>query len=132
MTWEELIAKAEEHARAAGIPVERLHEPKVRETVLVSFRSKNSAAKAKFQLDAITGELISAEFSGSELTPKATGKQFSRRAQRVLALASEESRRLGCEHVGSDHLLLGLLAYGRGSGAAVLSNAGLTAESVRL
>ena len=132
MTWEELIAKAEEHARAAGIPVERLHEPKVRETALVSFRSKNSAAKAKFQLDAITGELISAEFSASELTPKATGKQFSKRAQRVLALASEESRRLGCRHVGSDHLLLGVLAYGEGSGAAVLSNAGLTAEAVRL
>jgi ATP-dependent Clp protease ATP-binding subunit ClpC len=39
---------------------------------------------------------------------------------------------MGCEHVGSDHLLLGLLAYEEGSGAAVLSNAGLTAEPVRL
>jgi ATP-dependent Clp protease ATP-binding subunit ClpA len=132
MTWEELIAKAEEHARAAGIPVERLHEPKVRETALVSFRSKYSAATAKFQLDAMTGELISAEFSGSEFTPKATGKQFSKSAQRVLALASEESRRMGYEHVGSDHLLLGLLVYGEGSGAAVLANAGLTADAVRL
>jgi hypothetical protein len=132
MTWEELIAKAEEHARAAGIPVERLHEPKVRETALVSFRGKNSTATAKFQLDAITGELISAEFSGPEFAPKATGKQFSKRAQRVLALASQESRRMGCEHVGSDHLLLGLLVYGEGSGAAALSNAGLTAEAVRL
>lgn len=132
MTWEELIAKAEEHARAAGIAVERLHEPKVRETALVSFRSKNSVATAKFQLDARTGELISAEFSGSEFAPKPTAKQFSKRAQRVLALAGEESRRMGCEHVGSDHLLLGLLAYGEGSGAAVLSNAGLTAEGVRL
>jgi ATP-dependent Clp protease ATP-binding subunit ClpC len=132
MTWEEMIAKAEGHARAAGIPVEQLHEPKVRETALVSFRSKNSAATAKFQLDAITGELISAEFSGSEFTPKATGKQFSKRAQRVLVLASEESRLMGCEHVGSDHLLLGLLVYGEGSGVAALSNAGLTAEAVRL
>jgi hypothetical protein len=132
MTWEELIAKAEEHARAAGIAAERLHEPKVRETALVSFRSKNSVATAKFQLDARTGELISAEFSGSEFAPKPAGKQFSKRAQRVLALAGEESRRMGCEHVGSDHLLLGVLAFGEGSGAAVLSNAGLTADGVRL
>jgi len=132
MTWEELIAKAEEHAKAAGLAVELLYEPKVRETALVSFRSKNSAATAKFQLDALTGELISAEFSGSKFTPKATGKQFSKRAQRVLALASEESTRMGCKHVGSDHLLLGLLLYGEGSGPAMLSSAGLTAEAVRL
>ena len=131
MTWEELIAKAEEHAKAAGLPVERLHQPKVRETALVSFRSKTSAAEAKFQVDAITGELISAQFSGSEFSPKATGKQFSKKAQRVLALASEESKLMGCEHVGSDHLLLGLLVYREGRGAAVLSNAGLTAEGVR-
>jgi len=131
MTWEELIAKAEEHAKAAGIPIERLHGPKVRETALVSFRSKNSAATAKFQLDATTGELISAEFSGSEFTPKATGKQISKGAQKVLALASEESKHMGCEHVGSDHLLLALLVYGEGRGAAVLSSAGLTAEAVR-
>lgn len=132
MTWEELIAKAEEHARAAGIPVEQLHKPKVRETALVSFISKGSSATAKFHLDATTGELMSAEYSGPEFTPKATGRQFSERAQRVLALASEESRRMGCEHVGSDHLLLGLLVNGEGSGAAVLSSAGLTAAAVRL
>ena len=132
MTWEELIAKAEEHARAAGISVEQLHKPKVRETALVSFISKDSTATVKVHLDAATGELISAEFSGPEFTPKATGRQFSKRAQRVLALASEESGRMGCEHVGSDHLLLGLLVYGEGSGAAVLSSAGLTVEAVRL
>jgi hypothetical protein len=131
MTWEELIAKAEEHAKAGGIPVERLHKPRVRESALVSFISKTSRSTAKFLLDAVTGELISAEFFGPEFTLKGTGKQFSKRAQRVLALASEESRSMGCEHVGSDHLLLGLLVDGEGSGAAVLSSAGLTAEAVR-
>ncbi len=131
MTWEELIAKAEEHARTAGIPVEKLHKPKVRETALVSFISKSSTATARFHLDAVTGELISAEFSGPEFTPTATGKELSKRAQRVLALASEESRRMGCEHVGSDHLLLALLVYRQGSGAEALSSAGLTPEVVR-
>jgi hypothetical protein len=131
MTWEELIAKAEEHAKRAGIPADRLHRPKVRETALVSFISKGSTATARFHLDAITGDLISSEFSGPEFTVKSTGKQFSERAQRVLALANEEARRLGCDHVGSDHLLLGLLVYGEGSGAAALLGAGLTADAVR-
>jgi ATP-dependent Clp protease ATP-binding subunit ClpA len=131
MTRRELIAKAKEHASAVGIPVERLHKPKVRETALVSFVSKGSTGTAKFLLDATTGELVSAEFSGPEFTPKTTGKQISKRAQRVLALASQASRGLGCEHVGSDHLLLGLLRYGKGSGVAVLSSAGLTAKAVR-
>lgn len=132
MTWEELIAKAEAHARTAGLPVEQLHNPKVRETALVSFRSKHSSATAKFYLDATTGDLISAEFSGPELVPKATGKQFSKKAQHVLALAREQSSGMGCEHVGSDHLLVALLVYGEGSGASVLLSAGLTAEAVRV
>lgn len=133
MTWEELIDKAVEHARSLAIPVEQLHRPKVRETVVVSFISKSSSATARFHLDASTGELISAEFSGPEFTVKGKAKQFqfSKRAQRVLALASEESRRMGCDHVGSDHLLLGLLVYGQGNGVAVLSSAGLTLEAVR-
>jgi hypothetical protein len=131
MTWEELIAKAEEHAKAAGISVDQLHRPKVRETALVSFISKNSTTTAKFHLDATTGDLISAEFSGSEFAPKRTGKQLSKTAQRVLELASEESRRMRCEHVGSGHLLLGLLVHGPGVGAMIFSCTGLTAEAVR-
>jgi len=79
----------------------------------------------------MTGDLISADFSSPEFTPKGKGKQFSKKAQSVLALASEESRRVGSDHVGSDHLLLALLAYGEGSGFMALSSAGLTAEVVR-
>ncbi len=130
MTWEELIAKAEEHAKSAGIRVEQLHNPKVRETALVSFPSKDSNSTAKFHLDAVTGELISAELSG-EFTPRRAGKDFSKSAQRVLALASEESRRMGSDHVGSDHLLVALLLFGEGKGPALLLSAGLTPEAVR-
>jgi hypothetical protein len=131
MTHEELIAKAVEHAKRTGIAVESLHRPKVREAVIVSFTSHHASGKAKFYLDARTGDMIGGEFSGSEFTPKATGKQFSKRAQRVLALASEESRRMRCEHVGSDHLLLGVLVSDEGSGVAVLSGAGLSLAAVR-
>jgi hypothetical protein len=132
MTWEELIAKAEEHARKAGIPAEKLQNPKVRETALVSFRRKSSKAiLASFHLDAITGKLIGSEIPGPEFAPNITGKQLSKTAQRVLELASEEAGRMGCDHVGSEHLLLALLAFGQGIGASVLLAAGLTAEAVR-
>jgi hypothetical protein len=131
MTHEELIDKAMEHAKRTGIAVELFQNPRVREAVIVSFTSQHSSGKAEFCLDAATGDFISGEFSGPEFTLKTTGKQLSKRAQRVLALASEESRRIGCDHVGSDHLLLGLLVYGEGSGAAILASAGLSVEAVR-
>ena len=116
MTHEELIAKALEHAKRCGIPVEKLQQAKVREAAVVRFRSPESSATAEFCLDRGTGEVISATFSGAEFTPEGTRKPFSKRAQDLLALASEESRRLDCEHVGSEHLLLGVLAYGKGVG----------------
>jgi len=131
MTHEEIIAKAVEHAKKIGIAIELLHKPKVLEAFIVSFTNQHSSGKAKFYLDAGTGDMIGGEFSGPEFTPKAMGKQLSQRAQRVLALASEESRRMDCEHVGSDHLLLAVLVFGEGSGAAVLSDAGLSVEPVR-
>jgi len=131
MTHEELIARALEHAKACGIAVEQLQSPKVRDVALVSFTGQHSSGKAKFYVDAETGEVIAGEFSGPEFIPKATGRQFSKRAERVLALASKESRRTGCEHVGSDHLLLGVLVFGEGSGAYLLSSAGLKLETVR-
>ena len=132
MTHEELIAKAIEHARQCGIPVEKLQQPNVREAAVVRFRSSNSqSSTAEFYLDRASGELITATFSGGELTPRKTGKSFSKGAQELLALASQESRSLDCEHVGSEHLLLGVLAYGNGVGFAILSAAGLTLEELR-
>ncbi|MCI0744520.1 MAG: hypothetical protein L0Y58_03850 [Verrucomicrobia subdivision 3 bacterium] len=130
MTHEQLIAKAIEHAKQCGISAEQLHTPRVRDAAVVSFTDPQSSGRAEFYLDAATGDLISGTFS-PEFTPKTEGKQFSTAAQDVLALASEESRRFGYDHVGSDHLLLAALSYGKGVGATVLVSAGLTLEAVR-
>jgi hypothetical protein len=131
MTHEQLIAKAIEEAERYGVPPEILQDPKLREAVRIKFRSRESKGDAEFYLDRTTGEVLSGTFSGFERKPSGTGKQFSKTAQEVLALASDESRRMGCEHVGSDHFLRGALSYGKGIGVTVLLSAGLSAEAVR-
>lgn len=56
---------------------------------------------------------------------------FTERAQRVLYLSQEEARRLGHGVVGTEHLLLGLIAEGSGVASRALQNLGLDLEKVR-
>jgi ATP-dependent Clp protease ATP-binding subunit ClpC len=56
---------------------------------------------------------------------------YSARAKRVLELAVAEATRLGHAYVGSQHLVLGLLAEGRGIGAEALHAVGITLERAR-
>lgn len=49
-------------------------------------------------------------------------ERFSQRARRVLALAQEEAVRLQHNHVGTEHLLLGLMRQEDGAAAYVLRN----------
>jgi ATP-dependent Clp protease ATP-binding subunit ClpC len=58
--------------------------------------------------------------------------RYSDRARRVVGLAGEESRALGHEHVGTEHLLLGILADGQTPAAAALDAAGATLARARL
>lgn len=50
--------------------------------------------------------------------------RFTERAQRVVVLSQEEARRLGHNVVGTEHILLGLVAEGEGVAAKVLSELG--------
>ena len=58
--------------------------------------------------------------------------KFTPSAQQVLALARKEAERLNHNHVGTEHLLLGLIKLGEGSAFSVLRTFGLTFEAVRL
>ena len=40
--------------------------------------------------------------------------RFTERAQRVILIAQEEAKRLNHDYVGTEHLLLGLIALGEG------------------
>ncbi|HHV62939.1 MAG TPA: ATP-dependent Clp protease ATP-binding subunit [Firmicutes bacterium] len=56
---------------------------------------------------------------------------LTERAQRVLQLSQEEARRLGHDVVGTEHILLGLVAEGQGVAARALQNLGISLENVR-
>ena len=56
---------------------------------------------------------------------------LSRECKRVLAYGAEESERLNHKHIGTDHLLLGLLRKEECFAAQLLRERGLTLDSVR-
>jgi len=57
---------------------------------------------------------------------------FTPRAQQVLALSRREADHLNHNFVGTEHLLLGLIALGQGTAVTVLEQMGLNLETVRL
>ncbi len=57
--------------------------------------------------------------------------RFTAPARRVVVLAQEEARRLHHNYIGTEHLLLGLLAEGEGVGGQALLGAGITLEAAR-
>jgi ATP-dependent Clp protease ATP-binding subunit ClpA len=58
-------------------------------------------------------------------------ERFTDRARRVVVTAQEEARMLGHNHIGSEHLLLGLLHEQGGIAAQVLEPVGVTVEAAR-
>src|SRR5690242_21733275 len=56
---------------------------------------------------------------------------YTSRAKKVLELAMSEASELNHSYVGTEHLLLGLLAEGKGIAAGVLDSFGVTLEKAR-
>lgn len=80
-----------------------------------------------------------AEGAGQQLRPEYTksGAQkplanFSPRAQQVLALARREADKLRHNFVGTEHLLLGMVALGSDTGADALIRMGVDLEKSAL
>ncbi len=57
--------------------------------------------------------------------------RFTNRAQKVIVLSQEEARRLGHNVVGTEHILLGLIAEGEGVAAKALQGLGVSIDKVR-
>jgi ATP-dependent Clp protease ATP-binding subunit ClpC len=58
-------------------------------------------------------------------------ERFTERARQVVVLAQDESRTLGHDYIGTEHILLGLLREQEGLAARVLESLDLTIEEVR-
>ena len=58
-------------------------------------------------------------------------ERFTDRARRVVVLAQEESRLLGHNFIGTEHILLGLIHEGEGVAAQVLEGLEISLEAVR-
>ena len=58
-------------------------------------------------------------------------ERFTADARAAVVDAQTEARGLNHNYIGTEHLLLGLLVTGRGPAAAVLTEAGMSAASVR-
>lgn len=58
-------------------------------------------------------------------------ERFNERARRVIVLAQEEARNLGQNHIGTEHLLLGLIREEEGTAAQVLKSLEIDLEEVR-
>ena len=63
--------------------------------------------------------------------PKDMFMRFTDQARQVVVLAQHEARELGHRSVGTEHLLLGLLAEGEGVAASALESLGISLEEAR-
>ena len=59
-------------------------------------------------------------------------REFTPRARHVLELAQEEAIRFNHDYVGTEHLLLGLLALNEGVAVSVLKGMDLNLDKLRL
>jgi len=58
-------------------------------------------------------------------------ERFTDQARRVVVLAQEEARMLGHNYIGTEHLLLGLLAEGEGTAAQALHSLEISLDAAR-
>ena len=58
-------------------------------------------------------------------------ERFSDGARRAIVLAQDEARRLNHDHIGTEHILLGILRDGEGVAADALGALGITLDAVR-
>ena len=79
-------------------------------------------AKVRTAVEFIIGQGNQAVVGEVGLTP---------RAKRVIELAIDESRGLGHNYIGTEHLLLGLVREGEGIAAGVLESLGVNLDKVR-
>ena len=89
--------------------------------------SKQAAQQRHSTLRSFIGKFV----GGVEAAKGHAFKRFTSRARQAVVLGQEEARTLRHDYMGTEHLLLGLLAEGGGVAAQALQQAGITLDAVR-
>jgi ATP-dependent Clp protease ATP-binding subunit ClpC len=102
------------------------------EHLLLGILRENRGLTRRLKLDVeeIRGE-VEGRVKIRAKTSTSVDLPLSDESKRVLAYAAEEAERLGDRHIGSEHLLLGLLREEKGLAAVLLRDAGLRIEAAR-
>src|SRR5438132_14078824 len=75
--------------------------------------------------------LCARSYSGAGQSSLYPFERFSESAKEVLTLAQSEAERAGHSYIGTEHLLLGLIAEADGLGGQVLRGSGLDLAATR-
>jgi ATP-dependent Clp protease ATP-binding subunit ClpC len=87
-------------------------------------------AQAHLSLDAVRSE-IRERVPVREKLPTSVEIPFSMDVQHILRVAAEEATRLGDNHIGTEHLLLGVLAHSGSLAANLLAERGIQVGPIR-
>ncbi len=127
----QVVETAQEEAR------ERRHDHILPEHLALSLlrQPEGLAARAIVALgvtaEAVREALAAALAPAVVAEPTAGKIPFAPRTRKVLELALREALLLGHNYIGTEHLLLALLAYEEASGGGALTGLGITRERVR-
>ncbi len=126
---QKVIVLSQEEARRLG------HNVVGTEHILLGLIAEGEGVAAKglqglgISIDKVRGEVEKVIGKGEERPVGQIG--FTPRSKRVLELAFDEARQLGHTHIGTEHILLGLIREGEGIAAQVLKNTGAGLENMR-
>ena len=125
------VVQAQEEARLLN------HDYIGTEHILLGLLAERAGVAAR-ALDSLNVTLEAAREQVREIVGQGSQEQgqrghipFTPRAKKVLELSLRESLSLRSEIIGTEHLLLGLIAEGDGVGSQILERLGAPAETVR-
>lgn len=124
---QEALARAQQAARAGGLREVSTAQVLLELTADPDSLAVRAIAAQGVSLDAVRGAL---EQSGGRGGESLRHVPFSRRCKKVLELSLREALRMGDAHVGTEHLLLGLLREEKSDASRVLREQGLNREAV--
>jgi ATP-dependent Clp protease ATP-binding subunit ClpA len=104
------------------------------EHLLLGLVHEDGNILSRFVRDATLADVrdeITSRMAIKEKVPTSVDLPLSNESRRILAYAAEEAKRLNTDHIGPEHLLLGMLREETSTAAQVLCQHGLDLNAVR-